>query len=387
MLRQITLALLLSGVVADAIGQTAFRVRLSGDQAIPVSGVAEPGEGLMVLDPGSGRIHYSVDLSALATPATAVGLHRGAPGEVGSVLFALAGGPSIFEGESAPLAANDIELIRSGSSYVHVATAAHPSGALRGQVCAAWSEFLVDADGATALPPSGSAGTASGILNITDDGLLQFGLTTSGLSSPLTGGTLRRGSPGADLGLIVQLPARSGGGPSSLQGVVGPLTEADQAWIRSGSAWLTVATQSFPDTAVQPGGELRGVARPWQYPYGEASGPSASSTPMVLNLLPWRPGGLVDIYLLNESLGLLPYQFGWLLVGPAADVASLPNGGSLLVDLPGSFALPVPTGAHNIQAFLPAVLPPPTWLQLQFVGADAGGTILSSRGVAVRLNP
>lgn len=380
---RVTLICLLSGLAAQA--QTAFRSVLSDDQLGVPSGVTSGGEGLLLLDPISGRVRYEITLNGAAMSGATAALRRGAPGSDGAPLFAMQGGPAVFAGQSAPLSRADQALLRDGMTYVQIDSNSHPLGALRGQVAAAMDDFVLHADGAAALPPTSSFAATHGTLRINAQGKLVCSLSVTGLSSPAISATLRRGHADQDLGIIAAFTINVVGGITTVVGTSAVLSAADHAYVRSGHAWMTIATSAFPASA--PGaGEIRGRLTPWQLPYGENCAPAGQSAPTLINLLPWEPNGLVDLYLVNDNFSLVPFQVGLLFVGQSATAATLAGGCSLLVDPADAIALPLMPPLHNIQAHLPAVLPQ-TWLHLQFVGANANGAILSSHAVAALLDP
>ncbi|GAB4207323.1 MAG: hypothetical protein OHK0022_35400 [Roseiflexaceae bacterium] len=121
-----------------------FAARLTGGQQTPA--VATPASGhasVVLLDDGSNAL-VTLRLEDLADPVTAVTLRGPAgPGIDAPALLELPVGP--LSAQPITLTLQQVEYLRAGQLYLHVATEAQPDGALRGQI------------GTTATVPSGTS--------------------------------------------------------------------------------------------------------------------------------------------------------------------------------------------------------------------------------------
>jgi len=138
-------ALLIAGTMLLAAGcatgpqnqRATLLVSMTGIQEVPGPGDAD-GNGTVEVraDPGSGEICWNLYARAIG-PATAAHIHRGPAGTAGPVVLALttpdAAGRSQGCATVAPALAREIAY-QAYEFYVNVHDAAHPNGAIRGQL-------------------------------------------------------------------------------------------------------------------------------------------------------------------------------------------------------------------------------------------------------------
>jgi CHRD domain len=130
--------LLIAGCASQPMNQRAtLLVSLTGIQEVPGPGDAD-GNGTVEVraDPGSGQICWNLYARAI-DPATAAHIHRGPAGVAGPVVLTLTAPDAA--GRSQGCATVDTMLAREiayqgHEFYVNVHNAAHPGGAIRGQL-------------------------------------------------------------------------------------------------------------------------------------------------------------------------------------------------------------------------------------------------------------
>ncbi|MBK8979984.1 MAG: CHRD domain-containing protein [Planctomycetes bacterium] len=115
-------------VVAD---EGDYRADLDGRQQVPPVNTTASGTACLRLNPDR-TLSYRVSTSGLA--GVAAHIHLGNVGQNGSVVFALSGGPTLYQGTTPALTSAQITTLRAGGYYVNVHTAANPGGEIRGQL-------------------------------------------------------------------------------------------------------------------------------------------------------------------------------------------------------------------------------------------------------------
>jgi CHRD domain len=130
--------LLAAGCASEPMNQRAtLLVSMTGIQEVPGPGDAD-GNGTVEVraDPGSGQVCWNLYARAIG-PATAAHIHRGPAGVAGPVVLPLttpdAAGRSQGCATVDPALAREIAY-RGYEFYVNVHDAAHPAGAIRGQL-------------------------------------------------------------------------------------------------------------------------------------------------------------------------------------------------------------------------------------------------------------
>ena len=129
--------LLLAGCATAGSPRATLNATLTGVQEVPGPGDADgTGTAEVRVEPAQGRLCW--DLYARQTePATAAHIHRGAAGAAGPPVVTMTTPGA--DGHSEGCAAIDAGLARelamqAHDFYVNVHTAAHPAGAIRGQL-------------------------------------------------------------------------------------------------------------------------------------------------------------------------------------------------------------------------------------------------------------
>lgn len=128
--------LMVGAVSVSAAGGRPFATSLHGAEEVPGPGDADgQGWATITVNPGLGRICYTLDVSGIA-PAAAAHIHEAPAGVAGPVVVPLT---APTDGSSAGCASVSRELAMSilrhpGDYYVNVHNADFPGGALRGQL-------------------------------------------------------------------------------------------------------------------------------------------------------------------------------------------------------------------------------------------------------------
>jgi hypothetical protein len=173
----------LTATVSDNLGQTstaspvtievdnhpAFTIGLSPKQIVPAPASAGSGTGHLTVNLGSGALSGSVVLSGLT--ATAVTLNQAFAGDHGAILVTLSPGGNGAGWEvpaGALLTAEQVTALLQGGLYLAAATAANPTGEVRGQVAPTnVTVIFSNLNGAQEVPPVAS--NATGVAATTVD--------------------------------------------------------------------------------------------------------------------------------------------------------------------------------------------------------------------------
>ena len=137
-----------------------FVFHLSGDQEVPPLATPERGGCMARFDAGASEL--SIVCTHNVDEATIMHIHRGAPGENGSIAFDLGSPVSpVFATWSGMTPADQADLL-AGNFYVNIHTAGRPSGAIRGQILPRTVDLVnFTLDGAQAVPPHDTAATGN----------------------------------------------------------------------------------------------------------------------------------------------------------------------------------------------------------------------------------
>jgi hypothetical protein len=220
------------------------------------------GTALLLIDPTTHTILYSVNWQGLSGPATNAHFHRGAPGVAGPVVqpITLQTGDSSTTGTWAGISNDDWNALMSGQIYINIHTAKHQSGEIRGQVL--MSDLYTAAISATNEVPPATASTGEGTGYALFDfdprtgvGVLNGGFVIGGTTGIASVAHLHRGAKGANGGVIL---------PLNVAGDVGEAWIADYTLFGADTAASLRASGVYANfhTAQFPNGELRGQLIP-----------------------------------------------------------------------------------------------------------------------------
>ncbi|MBI3459562.1 CHRD domain-containing protein [Candidatus Acetothermia bacterium] len=287
-------SLLVKGRVLVNLGPEAggspvgFGAALTRDAEVPAPAAlaqgATPGSGtgVFVLNGTETEINFSLTVTGLTGPVTAVHFHKGKVSEAGAVVHAVCGdqgadpcpasnGGSISgtwknTGTQA-LTTDLLKAFKAGELYINVHTDKNKGGEVRGQIGASSFYAPVEREQETPSPTALAKnqapgfGTAFFVLNATETELT-FNLTYATLTGPATAIHFHKGKIG-EAGSVVRLVCGSGGSacPSGSSGSVSgvwkktdaPALTADLlSALKAGQLYINVHTDANKN------GEIRG---------------------------------------------------------------------------------------------------------------------------------
>lgn len=240
----------------DVSAGTFFTANMTGDQENPPVAGGGRGTGTFVLHQARNELTYKITVTGLSGGITAAHIHSGAIGVNGGVMTALTFVNGTATGTWTGLTAAQVRDLLAGSLYANCHTAANPGGEIRGQILlSAGFGLSARIDGAQENPPVAGPQEGTGSFTLTPEGL-QFDLTVSELSGPITAAHFHRAPAGVNGGVVRDITADFGVSntasglwrPSDAQ----PLTDALICDLLMGNIYVNV------HTAANPGGEARG---------------------------------------------------------------------------------------------------------------------------------
>ncbi len=288
-----------------------FTAQLDSSQEIPAPTGSVPGTGTFSMTMGTdGQITYAGTVDGLSGAITAAHFHDGAVGVAGGVVKSISFAGTTASGTwsnsdvTQPLTDKLLRDLIKGRLYVNVHTSANPGGEIRGQVLVNnGSSAVANMDSLQEIPaPSGSVpgkGTGSFWLNSAGTAL-NYSITVSGLSGPLTAGHFHDAAAGTSGGVVKTLTFVN----NTASGIWSS-TDAAQPWndnmlteFLNGKLYINV------HTTANPGGEIRGqVLRSTDIGFSAALD-SVQETPAPAGLVPGR--GTFSVGLITD--GTISYE-------------------------------------------------------------------------------
>jgi hypothetical protein len=199
------------------------------------------GTGHFTLDTDANTLGYDIRYGGLSTPETAAHIHG--PAEVGvdaGPVHTLALG-RVKTGVWNYSESDEADIL-AGRTYVNIHSSQFPGGEIRGQIV----NFVSPMDGVQASAATTAKGMGYYLIN-TDDNVVTYTITYSGLSSPENDAHIHGfDSFGIDAGVQHTLP------PGSFKSGAWNYSESDEDNILLGLAYANVHTDAYP------AGELRG---------------------------------------------------------------------------------------------------------------------------------
>lgn len=227
---------------------TRFTAVLTGASQVPPNASSATGAVVAFLHEPDNRLVYAVETGGLAS-GTGAALHAQQAGANGPVVFALNGGAGAWCGVSDRLSAQQVAALRNGGTYVNVASAAFPSGELRGQLVAdAGDEWVALLDGAQMVPSVTTGALGQGCVQIDAHGVATVRVSHGALIQTATAVELHQGARGSNGALLLALTAA---GPGRFVGTFMP-SGSQLAQLRQGNWYVDVHTPA------NGGGEIRG---------------------------------------------------------------------------------------------------------------------------------
>jgi CHRD domain len=232
---------------------TLFTVSMSGPAEVPPVTSDATGFGIMSLQ--GTDLAYQIEFSGLSGPAQASHIHGPAnTTNAAGVLIPLQFTPAaagVLSGVVG-VTSDQLTLLKSGTAYVNIHTAANGGGEIRGQI--APTQFTATLSGPNEVPAVASSGTGSATLTLIDNQLF-WDVTYSGLtSSAIAAHVHGPGSPTQAVGVLFPI-----GNPT---GTSGTLTGTQTLTMQQFGYLLDGLTYINVHTTANSGGEIRGQIVP-----------------------------------------------------------------------------------------------------------------------------
>lgn len=239
---------------------TGLTSNIDGMQEVPPVMTSAKGTGSYTLtDYG---LYFDITVNGLSGPIQAAHFHNASTGMNGPVVRDLAtfiSGNSIRglwkSNDAQPLSTNLLKEILNGNIYVNIHTSANPNGEIRGQVILKnGSGVSSTLSGGQEMPSvtTNATGTASLTANATG---LQFDITVTGLSGPITGAHFHFGSIKENGPVVKDITMNFSGNTATGNWLVAdptPFNDSLRRALVNGKIYLNI------HTAANPGGEIRG---------------------------------------------------------------------------------------------------------------------------------
>ncbi len=167
MLRR-SLFLFVAVFVTSQLAAQTFVFHLRGEQEVPPVNSTASGGCYGVLDQPAQT--FALTCVHSVSSATVMHIHRAPAGANGDVVFDLGDPSSPVTATWTGMTPADISDLLAGNMYLNIHTAGRPSGEIRGQILPRTVDFVnFTADGAQAVPPNGTASTATCTADLNDD--------------------------------------------------------------------------------------------------------------------------------------------------------------------------------------------------------------------------
>jgi hypothetical protein len=257
-----------SGEIRGQIGNLGFTAVMDTTQEVPSPPTpsSASGTGSFSLNPAMNELRFDITVDNLTGPISAAHFHQGPPDEAGPPVRTLT---DEFNGNTAsgywrssdsePLTEALVQALLDGNIYVNVHTADNPQGEIRGQMILDpnihfTAQMTVNQEVPAVGTPSQATGTAAISL---DDSFteLDFNITVTGLTGPITLAHFHRAAPGEAGGPVRTITGDFDGNTASgkWQSTDSePLTPELVTDLLKGNLYLNV------HTAANPQGEVRG---------------------------------------------------------------------------------------------------------------------------------
>lgn len=244
-----------------------FDAVLTGAQEVPANVATGLGRGTVSVNAAGTRIAVDLQFAGLSGNATMAHVHGlAAPGANAGVLFNLPP-PAATAATIGDLFFNiaPVQLagLQAGQMYFNVHTGAFPGGEIRGQLYATprASAFLAPLRGSEEVPPSGSAATGLGVIDLLPgETRMRVSVYWDGVATGVTMGHIHGPAPvGVNAGVLFNLNA-AGGASGQAPTFTTAITPAQLADLRQGRWYFNLHSPAFP------GGEIRGQVFPaWPF--------------------------------------------------------------------------------------------------------------------------
>lgn len=226
---------------------------LTGSEAVPVSNSAALGFGGLHFPKGSEDLAYAFSVRDLSSTVTEIGLYKGDPGTVGTLVHDLTPGffGGLFQGllEFSDLPPDVLREMREGKYYIVVKTENYPDGEIRGQIgFQGYFTSIAPINSFQQVPNPGSTGFGFS-LNKLSPGLDSITTTVSMINLVPTSIDIHIGDPGT-VGPLFETLAPSSN-PLIFQKKYA-INSAQLTDFAQGRFYVNITTSAYPN------GEIRG---------------------------------------------------------------------------------------------------------------------------------
>jgi hypothetical protein len=276
---------------------------LNGANETPPVPTAATGFASVTLNLPSNSLSYHVRVTGLL--GAKAHIHTGAVGVPGPPIITLTGGPTVYEGVSAPLTTADVITLLTEGMYVNVHTPAFPGGEVRGQLIPVARTYLTaNLDGGQETPPVATAATGFARVRLNEpERRLIYDVRATGLVGT-TVAHIHTGAAGVPGPPIITLSGSLALGHWC--GISPELTAAEVTALKTSGMYINV------HTVANPLGEIRGqliqsVARFSVAMNGAEETPPNASTVTGCGQLSFNPATSTLSY--SITCGALPSGF------------------------------------------------------------------------------
>ena len=254
---RVTLSLsILVLLVTPAVGQWQLEAVINGANEVPPVPSVATGFGWFTLNRPANTITYYVSTSGIS--GTAAHLHVAPAGTANPAIFiALSGGPTVWEGTTAPLTSANVVTLLNEGLYVNVHSAAFPGGEIRGQLIPVrHTYFTATINGAAETPPNGSLATGFARVRLNEpENKVMYDVTSAGIVATVA--HIHTGAPGVMGPPLVTLL----GGSGHWCGVSQTLTPAEITTLKANGMYINIHSAAFPAGEIR--GQLNQVVQPF----------------------------------------------------------------------------------------------------------------------------
>jgi len=226
----------------------------------PVIGSTARGVGHFHVYGGFDTLHFLIQYSGLSGAITGVHLHEENVGVSGGVVVNLTPfiDGNVISGTITGSQINEefINALFSGGIYVNIHTNLNPAGEIRGQLYRYLREgYMVELDDAQEVATVESGGRGIGFVSVDRDQTnIQYALSITDLSGPITGAHIHTGDRGMDGGVAFNLTDAfmKTGKNDMAMGIISLVDAQHKLDLRNNKMYVNVHTDKFPN------GEARG---------------------------------------------------------------------------------------------------------------------------------
>ncbi len=237
---------------------------LRGDQVVPPLQTTAAGGGFFTLNAARDSLTFEIEVNQLSGPVLSASFENAPPGSNGPVVRTIT---AEFSGESAvgvwtsgdaePLTPGLVSELLAGRIYVNIATAANPSGEIRGQATAGLpTTMYATLEGAQEVPPVSTPAIGNSVFTLSANGdSLAFDIVASGLSGSITAAHFHDAPAGSNGPAVRTLTPDFVGNQA-----VGNWTDSDPEPLTPRLVAKLLAEKIYVNihTALNPSGEIRG---------------------------------------------------------------------------------------------------------------------------------